>query len=180
MNPGVDQLKADMKNLQVESPKRSATRRIFGLKKARDSTIQGDLMNKLMGDITRFSLGGISAVGRTKVDKRITAQEHTEVLMVFFHLEQILGLHDEQMKEKVPIEIANELVKLRKNQKKTFPMTMVEQMLSKTHCPADITSIEIAVHQSLSSVFITPDLPICHCCQHVSHQGFISLFFRRH
>ena len=34
------------------------------------------------------------------------------------------------MKENVPIEIANELVKLMKNQKKIFPETMVEQMLS--------------------------------------------------
>ena len=114
-------------------------------KKARNKTGQVDLKEKWMGiGTTRLYLGGISAVGRTKVDKNITAQGHTEVLMVLFHLEQTVSLHDEQVKELVPLEIdernlsydghqevvAEDMTKRVQNQKKTRGKSRVEQVLS--------------------------------------------------
>ena len=58
------------------------------VKTTRDNTDQSDLENKLMDiGITRVSLGGISAVGRTNVNIEITDQEH----------EQIASLHDEKV-----------------------------------------------------------------------------------
>ena len=85
-------------------------------------------------DITRLSLGGISAVGRSKVGKKITTQEHNEVLMVLFHLEQFVSLHDE-LNELVPTEIdrknlevaARVMVKIMKTEKKTFPLMLDKQ-----------------------------------------------------
>ena len=89
INSGVDQLKASMRN-DLQNLSDLMNSGVDQLKESKKKTRnQGNLINKMMvGGITRFSLGGISAVGRTKVDKKITAQEHNKFLMVFFHLDQ--------------------------------------------------------------------------------------------
>ena len=78
------------------------------VKKTKDNTDQADLKNKLIVVVTRISLGGISAVGRSKVDKKITAEEDIDVLMVLFHLEQTASLHDAQMMKFALIEMDKE------------------------------------------------------------------------
>ena len=40
-----------------------------------------------------------------EVEKKITAQEHNDVLTVLFHLEQTLRLHDEQLMKLLPLGI---------------------------------------------------------------------------
>ena len=78
----------------------------FVFKKTQCDADHCDLKNILMViDITSFSLGEISAVGRSKVDEKTTAQENNDILMVLFHLEQTVGLYCEQVMELVHLEI---------------------------------------------------------------------------
>ena len=66
-------------------------------KKTKNKFDQADYEYQLMYiGITRFFLGGMSAVGRTKVDIEISYSVcRQDVLLVLIHLEQLIMLHDE-------------------------------------------------------------------------------------
>jgi hypothetical protein len=72
----------------------------------------GDLVRLLTRTgITGFLLvqedssGGTCAVEVSKVDKKVTAQEHNDVLMVLIHLEQSTRLQEEQAIRLVPVDM---------------------------------------------------------------------------
>ena len=54
--------------------------------------------------VSRGVFGGTSAVGRSQVDNKITAQENNDAWMVLFHLKQTVMLNDEQVIKIVPLE----------------------------------------------------------------------------
>ena len=141
MGPGVKQLKASKKkfitlttDMNVD-PRNILERQVNAIvvKKIRDNTGQVVLEYELLGFVTIEGLfGGTSAVGRSKVDMMITAQEHNDVFVVLFHLEQTIGLKDSQLMKLVSVENAEkEKVRFVNKMKKTLLMFLVEQVLSR-------------------------------------------------
>ena len=124
------------------------------VKKTRDNTDPGDLEDKLWGfglltdkkklfrvfAIARGLLGGTSAVGRSKVDKKITAQEHNDVLMVLIHLEQSIRLQEEQEMKLVPIDMdySTELVLIIRRLAAGWGKDWDKQILMKTKLEKDL------------------------------------------
>jgi hypothetical protein len=57
----------------------------------------------------RGLFGGTSAVGRSKVDKEITARNNNDVWLVLIHLEQSIMLKEEHVMKFAPIEMEKDM-----------------------------------------------------------------------
>ena len=110
--PGVEHIKIPEKRANsstidvkpMDIPEQHATTIVVS--ETSDNTNKDDLRNNVKGIIiSRVSLEGSSAVGRTKVDYAITDQEHSDDLLVLIHLEHCIWLQEKLVMKLAPTEM---------------------------------------------------------------------------